>query len=158
AEVVVRTPDHDRAWAARGMPGRMGKSSGDALEIGEHAVAPFLLEAGKRSGKQMIIGHSAKISVPLCSTTETSDTGRIQRASAAHTIGAVSPATISAFGVPRSTIRQVMFCRQVRLAEARPGRHRDLDRQVAASRSSLTAPDTRFIFATSRVVTSGLAI
>ena len=93
AEVVVRTPDNDRAWAVRGMPGRMGKSSGDALEIGEHAVAPFLLEAGKRSGKEMIIGHSAKISVPLCSTTETPDTGRIQRASAAHMIEAVLPAT-----------------------------------------------------------------
>src|SRR5262249_4899117 len=65
ADVVVRAPDHDRARAVRGMPGRVGKTPGDALEIGKHAVAPFLLQAGKPSGNETIIGHGAKFSVRL---------------------------------------------------------------------------------------------
>src|SRR5262249_25626908 len=60
AEVIVRAPDHDRARAVWGMPSRMGKAPGDALEIGKHAVAPFLVQAGKRGRKEMIIGHGAK--------------------------------------------------------------------------------------------------
>jgi hypothetical protein len=37
---------------------RVGKAPGDPLEIGEHAVAPFLVQAGKRGGKEMIIGRA----------------------------------------------------------------------------------------------------
>ena len=48
AEVIVRTPDHDRARAVRRTPGRVGKTPRDALEIGKHTVAPFLVQAGKR--------------------------------------------------------------------------------------------------------------
>jgi hypothetical protein len=39
--VVIRAPDHDRARAVRATPGRAGKTPGDALEIGKHAVAPL---------------------------------------------------------------------------------------------------------------------
>ena len=60
AQVVIRAPDHDRARPLWRMPGRMRKSPRDALEIGKHTVAPFLLQARKRGEKEMIIGHSAK--------------------------------------------------------------------------------------------------
>src|SRR6516225_9096026 len=83
AEVVVRAPDYDRARTLWRMPRRMRKSPRDALEIGKHAVAPFLLQARKHGGKEMIIGHGAKSPSGSCSTIGTSDTRRIQRASAA---------------------------------------------------------------------------
>jgi hypothetical protein len=60
AEVVVRAPDHSGARAVGGMPDRVGKTPGDAFEVGEDAVAAFLVQAGKRPGKEMIIGHRAK--------------------------------------------------------------------------------------------------
>ena len=66
AEIVVRAPDHDRAGAVLGMQDRMGKTPGDPLEIGEHAIAPFLVQTGKRGGKEMIIGHRAKTLFGLC--------------------------------------------------------------------------------------------
>src|SRR5262245_62104426 len=59
AKVIVRAPDHDRALAVRGMPDCMGKTPGNALEIGKHAVAPFGVQASKRGGKEMIIGHES---------------------------------------------------------------------------------------------------
>ncbi|MEH2567437.1 hypothetical protein V1289_007064 [Bradyrhizobium sp. AZCC 2289] len=31
----------------------MREAPGDPLEIGKHAVAPFLVQAGKRGGKEM---------------------------------------------------------------------------------------------------------
>ena len=68
AEVVVRAPDHDGAGADRGMPYCVREAPSDPLEIGKHAVAPFLVQAGKRGGKEMIIGHSAKSPSGLCST------------------------------------------------------------------------------------------
>src|SRR4029077_18252131 len=81
AEVVVRAPDHDRARAVRRTPGRVGKTPGDALEIGKHAIAPLLLYAGKGGRKEMIIGHGAKPSFGLCSMIGDFDTRRIQRVS-----------------------------------------------------------------------------
>jgi hypothetical protein len=47
AKVIVRTPDHDRARAVRGMPRCVRETTGDALEIRKHAVAAFLVEPGK---------------------------------------------------------------------------------------------------------------
>jgi hypothetical protein len=43
AEVVVRAPDHNGAGAVRGMLDRVREAPGDPLEIGKHAVAPFLV-------------------------------------------------------------------------------------------------------------------
>jgi len=37
----------------------VGKTPGDALEIGKHAVTLFLVQAGNRGGKEMVIGHRA---------------------------------------------------------------------------------------------------
>src|SRR5262249_10654376 len=72
-------------WAVRGMPGRVGKAPGDTLEIGKHAVAPFLVQAGERGGKEMIIGHGAKISVRvLLNDRETADPRWIEGASSPY--------------------------------------------------------------------------
>src|SRR5262249_42038058 len=67
AEIIVGTPNHDLLRPIRRMPDGMREAAGDALEIGEHAIAPFLVHAGKRGGKEMIIGHMAKSSSGLCS-------------------------------------------------------------------------------------------
>src|SRR5262249_20770914 len=102
AEIVVRAPDHDRARAVRGMPGRVGKTPGDALEVGKHAVAPFLVQAGKRSRKEMIVGHGAKSPSGFCSKLELPNTRRIQRASAVKRSApsSVVPAKRGAAGPP----------------------------------------------------------
>src|SRR5262249_51399976 len=71
AKIIVRAPDHDRARAVRGMPYCMRETPGDALEIGKHAVAPFLLQPGERDGKEMVIVHSARSPSILYSTTGT---------------------------------------------------------------------------------------
>jgi hypothetical protein len=63
AKVIVRAPNHDRARAVRGMPCRVRETTGHAFEIRKHAVAPFLVQPGKRGGKEIIIGHESKISV-----------------------------------------------------------------------------------------------
>jgi hypothetical protein len=49
AKVIVRAPDHGRARAIRGMPYCMRETPGNALDIGEHAVAPFVVQASKRA-------------------------------------------------------------------------------------------------------------
>src|ERR1700758_2342589 len=77
AKVIVRTPDHDRARAVRGMPYCMRETPRNALEIGKHAIAPFGVQLGKRGGKEMIVGHRAKSPSGLCSAIGTSP---IQRA------------------------------------------------------------------------------
>src|SRR5262249_56657046 len=61
AKVIVRAPDHDLARAVRRMPYCMRETPGDALEIGKHAIAPFGVQAGKRRGKETIIGHGADL-------------------------------------------------------------------------------------------------
>ena len=50
------------------MPDGMWEAAGDALEIGEHAVAPFLVQAGKCGGKEVIIGHNGEIFVQFVLT------------------------------------------------------------------------------------------
>src|SRR5215469_3576761 len=57
AEVVVRAPDHYRARAIRGMPDRVRETPGDALEIGEYAIALLRAKARECCGKEMIIDH-----------------------------------------------------------------------------------------------------
>ncbi len=51
AEIVVGAPDHHLARAVRGMPERVRKAAGDALEVGKHAITPFvpqLSQGGRR--------------------------------------------------------------------------------------------------------------
>src|SRR5262249_37251521 len=47
------------------------ETTSDALEIGKHAVAPFVVKASKCSGKEMIINHGARSPSGLCPTTGT---------------------------------------------------------------------------------------
>jgi hypothetical protein len=42
----------------------MRETPGDALEIGKNAVASFVVQAGKRGGKETIIDHE-QTSVPF---------------------------------------------------------------------------------------------
>jgi hypothetical protein len=44
AEVVVGAPDDDVAPALRRMPVGVREPAGDALEVGEHAIAPLLAQ------------------------------------------------------------------------------------------------------------------
>jgi hypothetical protein len=67
AKVIVRAPDHDRTRAIRGMQYCIRETPGNALDIGEHAVAPFSVKASKRRGKEMIIVHR-NCPPGLCST------------------------------------------------------------------------------------------
>src|SRR5262249_342865 len=50
-------PDHDRPRTIRGMPHCVRESPSDALEIGKYAIAPFVTQAGKRCGKEIIVSH-----------------------------------------------------------------------------------------------------
>src|SRR5690348_10968781 len=59
AEIIVRAPDHDIARAVRRMPDRMRKPAGDALEIGEHAVATLVTELAQSSIEEDIVVHDA---------------------------------------------------------------------------------------------------
>src|SRR6516162_3237546 len=59
AKVIVRAPDHDRARAIRGMPYCVWEMPGNALEIGKHAVALFLVQLRKRARKEITIFHRA---------------------------------------------------------------------------------------------------
>src|ERR1700740_576846 len=61
AKVIVRAPDHDLTRTVRGMPCCVRKATGDALEIRKHTVASFLMQAGKRGGKEMIVGHGQNL-------------------------------------------------------------------------------------------------
>src|SRR5215467_13232252 len=55
AEIVVRAPDHDTFRPLRRMPNRMRKTSGNALQIGEYAVAPFGPQPRQRPGEIAVI-------------------------------------------------------------------------------------------------------
>ena len=58
AEIVVGAPDGDFLGLAVGPPDRAGKRAGDALEIGEDAVAPFRVDLVDRFLKKPLIVHS----------------------------------------------------------------------------------------------------
>src|SRR5262249_54201296 len=60
AEIVVRAPDHDRTRPLRRMPGCVREPAGDALEIGEDAIAALLAQARQRIGKETIVRHAAE--------------------------------------------------------------------------------------------------
>ena len=47
AEIVVGAPDHDVALALRRVPDRVRKAARDALEVGENAVAPLVMQAAE---------------------------------------------------------------------------------------------------------------
>jgi hypothetical protein len=57
AEVIVRTPDHDVAGAARGMPNRVWETASDALQIGKHPVASLVVQAVKGGAEELAIIH-----------------------------------------------------------------------------------------------------
>jgi hypothetical protein len=57
AEVVVRTPDHDIAGAARRMPNRMRETTGDAFQIGKHPVAPLVVQTAKGGTEELAVIH-----------------------------------------------------------------------------------------------------
>jgi hypothetical protein len=50
---------------------KVRETTGDALEICKHALAPFLVQAGNCSGKEMIINHGARSPSGLYQTTGT---------------------------------------------------------------------------------------
>ncbi len=63
AEIVVRAPDHDVAFAVRTHPGRTRKSAATALEIGEHPVTPLgpdLLHRGPDGGLVIHAAHDPR--------------------------------------------------------------------------------------------------
>src|SRR6185437_2418494 len=57
AEIVVGAPDHDIACPLRGMPHRVGKPAGDALEICEYAVAAFVMESAEGGIEKLAVIH-----------------------------------------------------------------------------------------------------
>src|SRR5215472_17153150 len=57
AEIIVGAPDHDVARPLRGMPDRVRIAAGDALEVGEHAIAPFLMKATKGGIEELTVIH-----------------------------------------------------------------------------------------------------
>ena len=74
AEIIVGAPDDDVFRPIRRMPERVGETSGNALEIGEHPIAPFGPQPGQRLGEIAVvvyvravfgIGHR-QISCGLC--------------------------------------------------------------------------------------------
>ena len=57
AEIIVGAPDHDVARALRRVPDRMRKPAGDPLEIGEHAVAPLVMQAAEGGTEELAVIH-----------------------------------------------------------------------------------------------------
>ena len=55
AEIVVGAPDHDRLRAVGRMPNGVRKTAGNALKIGEHAVAPLGMQPAQRIGKKAVV-------------------------------------------------------------------------------------------------------
>ena len=57
AEIIVGAPDHDVALALRRVPDRMREATRDALEIGENAIAPLVMEAIEGGTEELAIIH-----------------------------------------------------------------------------------------------------
>ena len=64
AEVIVGAPDHHLARAIRGMPAGMRKAPGDALKVGEDAVAAFLAQFAQGGGKIGLVIHAIYFPAP----------------------------------------------------------------------------------------------
>ena len=56
-EIIVGAPDHDIARPVRRVPDRMGKPARDPLEVGEHAVTPFVMQAAEGGLKELTVIH-----------------------------------------------------------------------------------------------------
>ena len=61
AEIVVGAPDDDLAGLVPVPPQRVGEAPGDALQIGEDAIAPLGMERGDRLGEDRLIVHRAAL-------------------------------------------------------------------------------------------------
>jgi hypothetical protein len=57
AEIIVGAPDDDVTPPLRGVPDRTRKPTRNALELGEHAVAPLIPQTGDRVSKKVVIVH-----------------------------------------------------------------------------------------------------
>ena len=57
AEIVVGAPDHDVALAFRRVPDRMRKAACDPFEVGEHPVAPLVMQAVEGGGEEFAVIH-----------------------------------------------------------------------------------------------------
>ncbi|MEY9172082.1 hypothetical protein ABIF15_003314 [Bradyrhizobium elkanii] len=57
AEIVVGAPDHDVAAASRRMPGRVREAACDPLEVGEHPVAPLVVQAVEGGIEELAVIH-----------------------------------------------------------------------------------------------------
>ena len=57
AEIVVGAPDHDVALALRRMPVGVREPAGDALQVGEHPVAPLVPQRLQGTREKFVIIH-----------------------------------------------------------------------------------------------------
>ena len=57
AEIVVGAPDDDLARLVARTPDGVGEAAGDALEVGEDAIAPLGVERGDRLGENRLVIH-----------------------------------------------------------------------------------------------------
>src|SRR5262249_23522299 len=64
AEVVVRAPHHDVALAARRMPEGAREPAGEAFQVGEHAIAPLVPQAGEGVLEKAVVVHWASPTPP----------------------------------------------------------------------------------------------
>src|SRR5262245_37138925 len=59
SKIIVRAPDNDFTPAFRRMVDGVGKAARNALEVGEHSVAPFFLQLTQCSGEITVVIHLA---------------------------------------------------------------------------------------------------
>ena len=52
AKIIVGAPDGDGPFAGGAMPDCLGKTAGEALDIGENAIAPLILEGSRADVKK----------------------------------------------------------------------------------------------------------
>src|SRR5262245_52397437 len=57
SKIIVRAPDNDFTPAFRRMVDGVWKAAGNALEVGEHSVAPFFLQLTQCSGEIAVVIH-----------------------------------------------------------------------------------------------------
>src|SRR5688572_33216416 len=57
AEIIVRAPDDDLAGAVRVVPDGVRETAGEPLDVGEHAVAPLVLQGLDGVTKKGLVIH-----------------------------------------------------------------------------------------------------
>jgi hypothetical protein len=57
AEIVVGAPNHDLARTLRPVPDRVREAAGDPFQLGEHPVAPFVMQPAKGVSEEIVIIH-----------------------------------------------------------------------------------------------------